>query len=545
MQDTAGRVQYRSDSSAAWHLLPIAIGLSLIAAVGVAWIMEFLFLVGWYLIVLVPFLCGLAMGGIVVLMVVWSRCRNCWMAAAIGVLVGVVCYLGYYGWGMKNDLPANVPWRLDILPAYIEFRMENDIQQDVGGAHGPQPKKPSAFLNWFTFFWEFAVIVGITGSAGWTWARRAYCVELGRWMRRETAYFALGTEQLFLEALRANSLADFVARVPAGASKQNSCRLVLEHAAPDEGSLLDYPVYASVVRSVAPRNIVISLRNMRGTVLRQVQLQASEVLTLRPFFPQLTQMLALQHAELRDVPAKATTVPPSAAEAPSEFAETWPVPERFRQRVRSKGYALWVNLRGILPLVYIFGGLGCLAGGMWLAQEKGVTLGWILVPFGPPMAVWGFYTGLYCPSVAENRWIDRRLRREISLRPDFLVDPRDAESIYVSLIPRESFVKVKLTMASDLLLLKFDGKERRLVLEGDCDRYTIPRGAISVCEPECFYHPVDHQQRTQIWVMRLVVRFESDMRELLLSANRTQWKPMTNARREKFAGELCRRIKER
>ena len=77
MQDVAERVQYHSDSSAAWHLLPIAVGVSLIAAVGVAGIMQLLFVVGWYLIILVPCLCGLAVGGVVVLMVGWSRCRNC------------------------------------------------------------------------------------------------------------------------------------------------------------------------------------------------------------------------------------------------------------------------------------------------------------------------------------------------------------------------------------------------------------------------------------------------------------------------------------
>src|SRR5262249_56557776 len=114
--------------------------------------------------------------------------------------------------------------------------------------------------------------------------------------------------------------------------------------------------------------------------------------------------------------------------------------------------------------------------------------------------------------------------------------------VYVSIIPRESFVKVKLTMASDLLLLKLDERRRLLLMEGDCDRYRIPAGAISVCEPQCFFHPLDAQHQNQLWMVRLVVCVEQGLQELLLSVCATGWSPITNARRRSIAEAMCQRI---
>jgi hypothetical protein len=280
---------------------------------------------------------------------------------------------------------------------------------------------------------------------------------------------------------------------------------------------------------------------MRRTLLRQVKLEVSEVLALRPLFPSLTRLLAAQHAELRDLPLG--VAPPAGTEAPTgEVAQVTPVPEPYRQRVRSKGYALGVNLVGLTPGLYFFGGGGLVAGGIWLATEKSMPLGWAAVVAGAVGVVWGAYTGLYCLCVSENRWIDRRLRREIALRPDPLVDPRDPDSLYVSLIPRESFAKVQLTMSSDLLLMRIDERGRRLVMEGDCDRYRIPGGAIAACEPQCFFHPIDAQHRNELWMIRLMIRVEGGLRELLLSYDTTQYTPKTNARRRRTAEDLCGRI---
>ena len=97
-------------------------------------------------------------------------------------------------------------------------------------------------------------------------------------------------------------------------------------------------------------------------------------------------------------------------------------------------------------------------------------------------------------------------------------------------------------MATDLLLLRVDEPRRQIVMEGDCDRYRVPSGAITACGPECFYHALDARRSKQLWMVCLMVQFEQGPREVLLSVAATRWRPMTNARRRQAAESLCQRI---
>ncbi len=542
------RVRYRPGFGIDWPRLPSLIVLALIAAVVLAWCLKTAFVHGWYLIFLLPAFGGMALGGVLYALVGWARCRHRWLAGVVGILAGLIGYLGYYELCMLDLLPPQLAWRVDLLPSYISFRMQTDVHEDVGKPNvGRDPKKPSTGLNWYTFVFELAFVVGAAGGIAWARARHAYCPELRRWMRREKALIPGNAAEAFLEALSGDHLSEFLANTPPANDAQTACPLTFEYATPDAGSPLEYPVYASLGNVPVSGKFNITrlwslIRHPRRTLLRQAKLEVGEVLTLRPLFPNLTRLLAAQHTELRDV---TPGVVPTAVveETPtSEFAQVTPVPEPYRQRVRSKGYALWVNLVGLTPGLYFFGGGGLVAAGIWLATEKAMPVGWAAVVVGAVGVIWGGYVGLYCLCVSENRWIDRRLRHAFALRPDPLVDPRDPESLYVSLIPRESFAKVQLTMSSDLLLMRIDERGRRLLMEGDCDRYRIPAGAIAVCEAQCFFHPIDAQHRNELWMIRLMIRVQGGLRELLLSYDTTQYTPMTNARRRRTAESLCGRI---
>lgn len=514
---------------------------SLLAGLVLAWCLRVAYDNGWYLIFLLPIFGGMALGGVLMLLVGWARCRNRWLAGIVGIAAGLVAYLGYYELCLLETAPPGAAWRADLLPRYIEVRMRSDVARDLGRPEAAERnKEPSTGLNWYTFVCELAIVTGFAAVCAWRRAGRAYCTELGQWMKREKALLPPNSVAGLREALDRGALEDFVASTIRGSDAQVAWGLTLEYAAPDDGLSLSYPVYASLeppagkgFRKVSPGS--------GGQAFRQVKLETSEVLLLRPWFPKLAQLLACQHEELRDLPPNVTAV--SALEATtSELAQITPVPEPYRQRVRSKGYVLKVNLIGLMTGVYFFGGAGLAALGYWLATQRGVPQGWAAVVIGAVGVAWGGYLGLYCPSVPENRWINRRLRREISQRPDATVDPRDPESFYVSLIPRESFSKIQWTMSSDLLLMKIDARGGQLILEGDCDRYRIPAGAISLCQPQCFFHPVDNQHRNEIWMVQLMVRVKEGMRELLLSVDHVRLTPKTNASRRRLAEEYCRRI---
>src|SRR5262249_34450801 len=229
------------------------------------------------------------------------------------------------------------------------------------------------------------------------------------------------------------------------------------------GSVFDYPVYASV-EDFKPS---VYGRRVRRTMLRQVELQPSEVLELRPLFPHLAQLLEMQHAQLRDLPRNILTVPEVEA-ATSDIAEVVPVGEPYRKRVRRPGYAVAVNLRGAIPLVYFLLGGGVAAAGVWLVyRDLAFLLGSLMVVAGVIGFSWGCYTAMLCLGVYENRWINRRLRQEIRQRSETWVDATDPAAMYVSIIPRESFSEVKLTLASDVLLMRLAKLKRAIFMEGD------------------------------------------------------------------------------
>jgi hypothetical protein len=230
---------------------------------------------------------------------------------------------------------------------------------------------------------------------------------------------------------------------------------------------------------------------------------------------------------------------PPAGLPTSDLAQVTPVPESFRRRVRGPGYKLKVNLLELHPLVCFFGGAGVAVLGLWQMSERNWILGSAIFVAGLPFILWGIYVAFCCSNVTANRWIERRLRYEISQRADSLVDAHEPDSIYVSLIPREHFSQVRWTYASDLLLLKIDAARRQVLLEGDSDRYRIPADAIARCDlrPFTILDPAK-----EFWVLRLVVHFENEKRELLLNPGHTAWTPSTNASRQRVAAKLRREI---
>ncbi|HEY7326847.1 MAG TPA: hypothetical protein VH592_04365 [Gemmataceae bacterium] len=537
------RSRYESDFGVSWLRLPVLVAGALLAAVAVAWGLKLAFVHGWYLIILLPVAGGAALAGVLYVLVGWTHCRNYWLAGSIGVLVGLIAYLGYYHLCLMDLLPPGNAWRVDVLPKYIQLRMQTDVAEEVGKPRlNPQGKKPFAPLNYFGFACELLMVVGLAASFSWNRARRAYCMELGQWMQQDKALLAPHSSTKFHTALDTDTLSQFVAQTAAGSDQQTASRLILEYAVPETGSAFEFPIYASFEDLPVPRPWYRP-RQLRRTFVRQVELELAEILALRPLFPKLARLLESQHSELRDLPAEVLSTPSPPLET-SDRAEITPIPESYRRRVRGKGYALRVNLLGLTPLIYLFGGMGLIVGSIVLFRDVSIPLGCIAEVAGGAGIFWGIYVSQFCSSVPENRWIERRLRQEIAGRPESIVDPQDPESSFVSLIPRESFSKIQWTMASDVVLYKLDKNRRQLLMEGDADRYRIPSGAISVCEPQCFFHPIDAGHKKQIWMVRLMIVVEQGARELLLSINQTRWNPMTNERRRRLAEDTCRRIAE-
>jgi hypothetical protein len=551
MTPLSERPRYAPRAPVDWRLLPALVAVPAVAALALGWVLKTLFVHGWYLLFLAPMLAALALAGVVTLAVGFTKCRSRLLAGGVGIVSALLLYFGYYHFCLIDLLPPGLEYRVDFLPEYVWVRLHTDVAVDVGAPKPgvragdkpiPRQEKPVLGMNLFQFGVELLACLGIVTAAAWKRSGRAFCEELGQWMKRGQTVLPPGFTSDFVHALETGQLAGFVASTRSAGDPASAGLLVLEYVgnAPEPG--LSYPVYVSA-EDFDLSQWFPPLRRTRRTTLRKVELEPSELLELRPLFPDLALILKAQHPRLREEAVAVVT--PIDLEVPAqEVAQITPVPEPYRRRVRGPGYALAVNLRGAIPLAFLLPGAGLVAAGIWLMTEDRVLPGCLLAAAGAPGVAWGIYTAMLCLGVYENRWIRRRLCEEIAQRPDVLVHPDDPDALYVSLVPRDSFTTVKMTMSSDLLFLKIDRPRRQILLEGDADRYRIPAGAVLACEPQMFFHPMDAQRRNELWKVRLLVRVEQGELELLLSTGTTRFTPTTNEVRHQRAEDLCRQIRD-
>ncbi len=535
------RAHYESDQQWPLASVPMFVCSAAIAAAAAGWLLSLLFRSGFYWIMLVPMVVALGLGGVLWWLVAVMKCRQHWVAGGIGGLAGILAYLGYFYFSMQHDFPG-APLR--SLPTYINLRMTQDVIEDVGRPQVGQ-KRPVAFFNWLFAGMELAFFTGISANLPWSRARRAYSVELRRWATKEEVVLAPYASPGLIDAWERGELAVALRDAPPSQHPQQACKFIAEWFDPPEGSPLEWPVYASI----EDHRSGWFVQTMKKMVLRQVELTTAEVISLRAVLPKMAAKLDVKHPELQ-VAAPARVIPTAKAAGSGKATATTvaivtPVDEEFRQRVRNRSYSWQINLRDLMPVVHFLTGLGCIAICVGLLVTDGIGFKLLGVLFGVLAAVavgWGFYTSQWCLCVYGNRWGEKRLRTELARRPETIVDLADDDLRYVSIIPRESFAKVRLTMASDLLLMKIDNARKQLRLEGDCDRYVIPFASILNCQPLCFFHPIDAQHTQQLWMVRLLLQLEAGEQEILLCLVQTDFSPQSNRRRATNATEFCERI---
>src|SRR5262245_41185875 len=103
-----------SSGGVSWARLPVLVGGAFAAAVAAAWFLYFAFVHEFYLIMLLACIVGFALGGVMYGLVVWSHCRNRWLAGLIGLAAGAGAYLGYYEFCLAAIVPPGMEWRVDF-----------------------------------------------------------------------------------------------------------------------------------------------------------------------------------------------------------------------------------------------------------------------------------------------------------------------------------------------------------------------------------------------------------------------------------------------
>lgn len=534
----AERSQYTPDGQMAWSRLPL-LALPIVTALLTGLLLAWLFHAGWYLL----FLTALLAAGIVCcstwLTVHLLRCRIPKLAAFIGLLAGSVAYLSYFYFDMVAQFGPNAIARVDMVPEYIHLRMQNDVQEDVGGGlPNRKARKPNVMMNWFTFGYEALMIVGCAVEVARRAAWRAWDPKLNCWMKREDVRINAGGQVALTDALQNERLDDFLRRFRpvAMAGQTTVCSLTLEYTDHGTTSPLERPVYLSAVET-SIRTAFRSLFSRKGLFL-QVQLTAQEALRLQPLFPKFSASVCDRHEELAAVshaPGYSTADAEAWSAATASISE---IPESEQVRIFAGRHLLLQNLCGFMPLAIL--AAGALLG--FLATLVPSLIGSILIGIpAAAMIIVGILIAICCPHAAETTYASSVLRRKLMERSGCAVDWKSPDLFHVALTERENWQRLKLETASDAGFAEFDGSEK-LGMECDAERFEIPFASIVSVSTENFMMPID--QRTEFWYTTLVVKIPNGTREIILCDATPVWGFWTNKRRRMRAEEISQRITE-
>src|SRR5262245_57778621 len=134
MSTTIDRQQYRASGKVDYvRFLFWFVVLALPIALAAGFLLYKVFTWGFYLVMIAPLVAGLLAGAGIALAVRLGHCRNRWVGAVAGLVVGLVMYLGYYQFHLAHVFIGfrNVH-RVDLLPHWIHFRILSDEQRKVG-----------------------------------------------------------------------------------------------------------------------------------------------------------------------------------------------------------------------------------------------------------------------------------------------------------------------------------------------------------------------------------------------------------------------------
>ena len=220
--------------------------------------------------------------------------------------------------------------------------------------------------------------------------------------------------------------------------------------------------------------------------------------------------------------------------------------QQDRGQIFNFRHRIMINIVGLSPAIFFFGGLGLMAIGGWNLPKDPMQDGfgpvWTLplLAVGLVSAIFGGVLSTYYQLLPEDLYTYGKVCRNFALRPDALVQARD-DHTFIGITPRENWTVIKLDTASDVGLLKIDRDRRTIYIEGDHHRYTIPAASLLDCEAECFYHPLD--KATQHWLIRLVVQTENEPREILFGLSHVSLgQPRWNTRRQQLAELVVQRL---
>lgn len=470
------RSVYRPSGKVNWLRLPFWTLATLLVSLGMAWCLYLIFEWGWYYFIIVPFLVSLPVLGAVCLAVHASRCRSRFVAAMLGVVAAVVFYLGYFHIHMVSLFGPQLVSRVDLLPQFVQVRMELDQVVDERGkksVRGP-------IHNWVHFGIELLGLTVMMGIVAAGRARRAYCESCGCWTRKQTVYGPPGCGFAVHDALRQGAW-EGLTKVPALAANPSESRSVfdLEYCPAAVKDRCRTPAFLSI------RELEVTGKGKSGgtktnELLKQAELSAEELQALSQKIPAIQLPTTMCLAEAAAAPDQAVGVRSPAGVVVESL------PEGPAARAHTNAFLMTNLALSLAPIVAVVVGIVLIVLGVRsnpLSADDPLAA-WVLLVLGVVLALAGVTVCWRFLDFFTVRYVYRLIRNEIQLRGDAIVDPNDPEAVYVKIVPRENWTTVTPDNAVDGGLLKADPRSGQLLFEGARQRYRIPAHLITSCQVE-------------------------------------------------------------
>jgi hypothetical protein len=475
---TAQPASYSPSGKVNWARYLPALILPIATSLAMAWVLCWAFIHNWYYSIFAPMLAGFVVGGAMYLAGGIGHCRSRLVAMIAGILVGALMYLGYYHAHFVSVAGWPALERVDLLPKFIQLRMRTDTKLDRNGL----PRPPNVFGNWFRFAVGFLLAAAIPAGLAYTRAGRAYCESCGRWMRRNLFTAPLGAGPILARALQTGELDSMQPVEPSAVRLLRACAMIDVEYCPGlsrpESNCLTY-------MTVRELNKDAPLRAQSTTFVKQHCLTPSELVILAEKLPRLRSIAVLgiegRHAN------KAGRPPARSGE---QMATVTPVEDNQADAAFSKRLSVIQFLLLLTPILLIIAGAGLLYLAWTQWPREGPLRAGTVLPFGllGGIGLMSAVSGLvicgrnidYLSHIYTHRLTSRLIRA----RPDFVVDPDDAEAIFVAVVPRKNWTKLNVDDPSDRGFLLLDTQRRLLLFEGLRERYHIPADALISCELE-------------------------------------------------------------
>jgi hypothetical protein len=282
-----GRVFYRAGGGVKFGLFLAWLMPAITAAALLAVLLFWLYLNGYYYLIIMPAAAGIGVSALVRLALIKGHCRNRLLGGFAGLCAAAVLYGGYFYCGMVYHWGPRVAARLDLLPVYVKARMKTDVVRDA--SRPAESGTRSTGMNWYTFSFEAGFVLFIGIFPGIRSSRRPYCEACGRWMTRHATTFNPKTSTAVIDALRTSSSQGLagLCEAPVYLSVPNLTLGVDVCPSSQEGSPRGCPVYISVKQVTQSQGLAHADPIDQATgklLLRTLQATSSEMAALAPRF---------------------------------------------------------------------------------------------------------------------------------------------------------------------------------------------------------------------------------------------------------------------